>query len=353
MPESAPATAAALEEGLALSAEIIRDIESGHGPVRALAFKAVRLARLLNDPEFEKIMRYEVAGYPVSSSGKLDETVSRLATKADRVYESADRKTGEVRRYIYVESLSDLEQEIASTMERMAKSDEASIKGGLFGSQFDFESLGRAAERDSLRDSLRTLRSRLEGRRAMMHDYATRKYHELKFSHIVEDVFARVRGRVDNQIGTLMQDARKRFATVHDNLRSENPEDWSNAVHSCRRVLQDLADAVFAPTDQTRTRVVGGRSLTVHLGRQQYINRIMAFVEDSSSSARFQEIVGSHLSFLGNRLDSVFKAAQKGSHATLVTREEADRYVVYTYMIAGDILSLCYGQAKPCPGGGA
>jgi hypothetical protein len=35
----------------------------------------------------------------------------------------------------------------------------------------------------------------------------------------------------------------------------------------------------------------------------------------------------------------VFRAAQKGSHA-VVGREEANRYVVYTYMLVGDLLSL-------------
>ena len=48
--------------------------------------------------------------------------------------------------------------------------------------------------------------------------------------------------------------------------------------------------------------------------------------------------MGSHLRF-NRRLDSVFLAAQKGSHA-VVTKDEADRYVVYTYLVVGDILSL-------------
>ena len=49
--------------------------------------------------------------------------------------------------------------------------------------------------------------------------------------------------------------------------------------------------------------------------------------------------MGSHLSFIGDRLDSVFRAAQKGSHS-VVNKEEADRYVVYTYLTVGDILGL-------------
>ncbi len=37
---------------------------------------------------------------------------------------------------------------------------------------------------------------------------------------------------------------------------------------------------------------------------------------------------------------SIVKAAQKGTHDVIVSPQEADRYVIYTYMIVGDILSL-------------
>ena len=43
---------------------------------------------------------------------------------------------------------------------------------------------------------------------------------------------------------------------------------------------------------------------------------------------------------MGDRLDSIFHASQKGSHDVILTKDEADRYVIYTYMIVGDILSL-------------
>ena len=49
---------------------------------------------------------------------------------------------------------------------------------------------------------------------------------------------------------------------------------------------------------------------------------------------------GSHLRYLGDRLDSVVLAGHKGTHDDIVSREEADRYVVYTYLLVGDILSL-------------
>ncbi|MEL7657285.1 MAG: hypothetical protein AAGU75_15435, partial [Bacillota bacterium] len=82
-----------------------------------------------------------------------------------------------------------------------------------------------------------------------------------------------------------------------------------------------------------------GKKKTIKLGPDNYINRLIAYIETKSSSERFIDIVGSHLRFIGDRLESIFLATQKGSHS-LITKEEADRYVVYTYLFLGDILSL-------------
>ena len=86
---------------------------------------------------------------------------------------------------------------------------------------------------------------------------------------------------------------------------------------------------------------MGNKQVTVHLGEEHYVNRLIAFVENRSQWARFLDIVGSQLGFLGDRLDAVFRAAQKGSHSDIVKREEADRYVVYTLvLLLGDILTV-------------
>jgi len=130
----------------------------------------------------------------------------------------------------------------------------------------------------------------------------------------------------------------QKLSAVYENLTSDNAEDWSNAVHSCRRILQDLADAIY-PQREDAVIEVGGKPKTIKLGPDNYANRIIAFLRENSQSERFEAIVGSHLSYIGERLDSVFQAAQKGSHST-VTRDEADRYVVYTYLVVGDVLSL-------------
>jgi len=185
---------------------------------------------------------------------------------------------------------------------------------------------------------------RLAERRAYIYKYARDTHYELKFSGVAEDVFARIRQRVDSLVGKTIPEAVQRLSAVYNNLRSDNPEDWSNAVHSCRRILVDLADAVYPPTNEAISVLIDGKSRNIKLGRENYINRIIAFISINSNSERFTSLIGSHLGFIGDRLDSVYEASNKGTHATIIDKAEADRYVVYTYMLVGDIISLFQNQ---------
>ena len=47
----------------------------------------------------------------------------------------------------------------------------------------------------------------------------------------------------------IIHEAIEKFISVYENLSSDNPEDYANAVHSCRRILIDLADALYPPCD--------------------------------------------------------------------------------------------------------
>ncbi|MCF5736433.1 hypothetical protein GIV17_19850 [Pseudomonas syringae] len=152
-------------------------------------------------------------------------------------------------------------------------------------------------------------------------------------------MFERIQHKVDKSVAELIPQAVKKLTSVYDNLLSQNTEDWSNAVHSCRRILQDVADVLYPPR---ASKIInpGPRQREIKLGADNYINRLVAYVEENSASERFEEIVGSHMKYLGERLDSIFQAAQKGSHDVITSQDEADRYVIYTYLVIGDILKL-------------
>lgn len=330
---------AALREALTLSESILQGIELSQLPLTNSALKSSRLARLLNDFQHQKIFEYEAGGYPNTPNG-LSADVWACADVAGRVYQKKDDKEV-LRLYATIESIEQLEAQIEGTKLGIdaARDPDVSVSSAN-PHQYVSASAGNTLERRRLHAELKEAVRKLGARRSFIYRYVVQRNLELKFSAIAGDAFSRIREHVDSSIGAMVPSAVQKFSAIYDNLNSENPEDWSNAVHGCRRVLQDLADAMFPPTDSSRERQTSGKTAQIKLGADNYINRLICFVEDRTQSERTVAIVGSQLSFLGDRLDALFKAAQKGSHSTISAQDEADRYVVYTYMVVGDLLQL-------------
>ncbi len=314
---SAAPTRETLAEALTLSGEVLSDLELADIPLSQTALKAARVARLVGNPLLERFFQFEAIGYP--RDGPLDTETWQLALAAGRKMVYEDPKTKQKSDRVYVEGVDELE-----ARRRAAEN-----------------ILGRAAtwyEQDTQTTVIQTTTRQLATSRVAIHRYVSNVHHALKFSRIADDVFSRTSSRVAKLLAAKIPTATEHLASVYENLRSENPEDWANAVHSCRRLLKDLADAMF-PAREPIQRVINGETKTIQLGAEQYLNRLVTFVEERSASERFQDLVGSNLRFVVDRLESIHSAMNKGTHAR-VSKEEADRYVIYTYMLVGDILSL-------------
>lgn len=307
-----------VEEARNLCDEILKNVELSEIPLHSIILKASRVARLMKDNDMQEILQYEASGYPCSS-GTVPSKVFNLAELANRVSLYKDDKSGENKKTCYVESVQEIEAIISAELESL-KACAPTFVG----------------PRRTHKNSISKWTGRLAARRAFVHSYILDQLTELNFSNLADSVFTRIRLNVDAKIANKVPEAVRKFTAIHGNLESDNPEDWSNSAHSCRRILQDLADVLFPPTSDRNT----PPGKPIKLGPDNYINRLICFAEDQVESKTYTEVVGSQLKYLGHRLDSLFNAAQKGSHATINTREEAERYVVYTYMIVGDILRL-------------
>lgn len=339
MYEQIPPSKENLEEALVLSKEIIKNIELSELGLSVIVLKALRLSRILNDFKMTDIFEYESSGYPKTPNGVSSE-IWELGIISNRRYKGKDNKNGKITEFMYCESIEDLEFKVDSFQISIesAKDPDISISSAN-PRQMVYNPIGNNIERYNIRKSTKLAKKHLAERRSFIYRYALKNNIELKYSKISEDIFSRVRIILDKRIREILPDSVKRFSAIYDNLRSENPEDWSNAVHSCRRILEDLADTIFPPQDD-RTITVNGEEKQIKLGKTNYINRILTFINEHSDSKSFKKLIGSHLKFIEDRLKSVFNAAQKGSHETIYSKEEADRYVIYTYLIVGDILSL-------------
>lgn len=99
--------------------------------------------------------------------------------------------------------------------------------------------------------------------------------------------------------------------------------------------MVNLADVLYPARDEPIE--IDGKQIKV--GADQYINRLIQFISSKAKSKTYQDIVGADLSSIGKRLDAVNDAVCKGTH-TEITRNEASRYIIHTYLLISDIVAL-------------
>ena len=58
-----------------------------------------------------------------------------------------------------------------------------------------------------------------------------------------------------------------------------------------------------------------------------------------ASTAAYWDVVGADISSIGMRLDAINDAVCKGTHAE-ITKDEASRYIIHTYLLISDIVAL-------------
>lgn len=319
------------DQALELSDEILQNIELSEVPLQTVIQKTLRLARLINDMEAVEWVREELKGFSKDANGFLTTTAWEACKRSNRTYYNEDTDSEKAN----TQSVSVLEQSIEALKERMKVAYDVNVSVSS-ASQFNPPlPPGNARERQGIASQIANYTEKIEKVRSSFYDYIFNVNFELKFSDITEDIFSRQRLFVDKKLTEISPDAVRKFVSVHENLRSENNEDWANAVHSCRRILKDVADVLYPP--KAEPVLVNNKSIKV--GEDQVINRLIQYVDSKSESKRFEELVGSHLKYLGERLDSVYGAANKGSHAE-VSHEEAERYIIFTYLLIGDLLAL-------------
>jgi len=320
-----------LEQALDLSEEILTNIELNELTLQSSIQKTLRLARLVNDLNAVDWISEELRGFSTDGKGLLTRRAWEACKRSNRIYYNKDAD-GE---RAITKSVSVMEQGLETLKERMKVAFDPNIS---ISSQSTYNPplpQGNKHERLGIATNISQYSEYIEKVRSSFYEYVLNINYELKFSNINEDIFTRKRLFVDQRLAEVSPEAVRRFVSVHENLRSENSEDWANAVHSCRRILKDIADELYPPSEEP-IEISGKR---IKIGEDQVINRLIQYVDSKSTSGRFEELVGSHLKYLGERLDSVYGAVNKGTHAE-VLKEEAERYIIFTYLLIGDILSL-------------
>ena len=169
MSQVIPPTPEALEEALALSADILKDIELSRVPLSTAALKAGRLARLVNHLDAQQIFQCEASGYPTTPDGITPE-VWRLLELAKRTFQHRDPNTKATRTLAFTESIEQLEHQIeAGKLGLQAAQDRDVSISSANPDQIVIPSAGNYFERQNLHTQITTASQRLASRRGVIY----------------------------------------------------------------------------------------------------------------------------------------------------------------------------------------
>lgn len=324
------------KEVLMLAEEILKNLELQEISLSNIVLRCARLARITGNQNAMDLFKYELAGYPKDDRGYILSDAFQLAKYANRSFRQKD-KTGIAKEYMFPETVAELENELIAAKEQMKVAFDKDVSiSSANPTQHIFSPIGNSFERAGLRQIITEKSKKIDQLKTAYYDYVLGVYYEIKFKNIAEDIFQKRKIIADKALSKYLPETFEKFVSVYENLKSENIEDWANAVNSCRRVIKDIADFLYPATDEE---IEIGNDKRIKLNDKNYIARLKQFIKGKSNSESFSRVVGSHLNYIGDRIDAIYKSSTKGSHAK-VSQKEAESYVMYTYMLVGDIMDL-------------
>lgn len=322
-----------LEECELLTKEILKNIELSEIPIENIILKCLRLCRLMKDEQGIDFFSYESSAYPRNDEGYLTPRAWEICEIAGRTYFDINEKK-EKHKYAFTETISEMVEVINIQTQRMKSAQDPQSYGPDF-SAYTISCAKNVNERKGIVKIVQTYQKRIGIVKGKIYDYILKIYNQLLYSNTVEDIFNEKRKMVDVKLLNLCPEAIKKLSSIFSNIDSTNSEDWANAVHTCRRMLKEVADNLYPP--KTESIFIGKKE--IKLGEEQYINRLIQYIESKSTSSTYNSVIGSTLEYIGNRIDSVNNAACKGTHDE-INLNEAKSYIIYTYLLLGDILDL-------------
>ena len=280
-------------------------------------------------------MRFEAIWYPLDAEWMYTKEAHFITSKySDRVFFDKIKK----KELIFIETLPVIESKIKSAKDELMVSSDPNISlSSSNPNQYLMSPLWNNWRRIALHDQIVEYTEKLSKIRHSLYRYVRDKHHELKYSDVVYDIFWRLKDNTIAQIRMIYPQLNEILSSISDNLNSEKATDWSNAVHNCRRAIYELSNNLY-PANNKEIDI--GTWKFVKLNDEKYILRLKEYIKSKSQSVNFQKITWSSLEYIGDRIDAIYKSSTKWWHEIIIDKKEAERYVIYTFILLGDILNL-------------
>jgi len=161
--------------------------------------------------------------------------------------------------------------------------------------------------------------------KAQTYNFAMNVYTRWQFGNIAESIFELKRKRMEHVLPEIITDIQGRLNSIEQNLKSDNTEDWKNAVGSCRALLMDVANNLMPPKSKNE--------------KGKFINRLQSYISPMESKTK-EKVVKILLDEIKLRIEHTMNLTQGPAHHDRPTKEKAEDVVLYTYLILGEIAEI-------------
>jgi hypothetical protein len=297
---------------LELARELLDDIELSRLSAESLLLKVSRLARWVGTEEVQYWLKLEMSGYNSTNETSL-KYMSLTGRWTDR-----DNKKG------YWGPLAEQEARILAEQTKLAAMRIPNAAG-------DTAYLAVSKAANTMTESANLI-SRVSGIKsrvlARLHTFVSDIYYEKEFDSLAESIFERYKADVDTLISQHCGDVLMKIPQVMDRLADGTNESISQALTTCRRIIESFADSIYPPTDGTFD--IGGNLLKLDAGKHQNRINVYIFTRTASTTRRQR---------LRQNLVNLFDRVCSGIHND-VSADEARSLFLNTYLFLGEVLHL-------------
>lgn len=153
---------------------------------------------------------------------------------------------------------------------------------------------------------LSSLHKHLDYIRKTAYQFLSELHDKLKFSGTITSSFDHLKNAVDDRLLDLDPEIAEQLMLAFKSVSSNNKEEWSHALTTCRRLLESLADKLY-PASELK---IGTRTFK----QSQFVNRLWQFMNDAIESESNRDLAQMHVNYLGSWLEKANKITNKGVH---------------------------------------
>ena len=325
------------EKALEACEKVLDGIEDDAISTSSALLLCLKIARLTKDVNAIEWLQYEYGGYPRANDGHIESAAWKVAYKNGRGYIEEGKKL------IFLELAAELEEKIKAEQNAI---NNFTTQGVSVSGEHAWVAMNNltgtvANSTNAILSRITLDQHRLSILKSQYYNYALKKQIEISFGNVAEDIFSQYREKVDNGFSTLSKDTLLKLQAIEDKINTDNPELYSQALTTCRRLFSNTADELFNkyfPDYREKTyKTISGKEIDV--SGEHYKNRLSAVIEKLENKSASKSIVGTHISYLLDWIDELMDLQSKGVHND-ITKQDAMRCIIQTYICLGDILNL-------------